>query len=415
MKKDSNIEIITTGEELLSGTTLDTNFFSIAEKVFTMGLKIRYHQCVGDSKNDIISALKIANSRSSFVIITGGLGPTEDDLTREVASEYFSKELIFIKKEEEKIKKLFAKRKRKYSSLNKKQAYFPKGSSIINNVNGTASGFTLIKSSTKFYFFPGVPKEFNSMIKNSFLKDLASVQKKMKLYSFSKTLKIFGAPESEVAERINKISRKRTYIGFRPYNYEIHLRLITQSNTLSDAKKETLATEKKIRKVLGDLIFTDENITLAHHVVLIALKKKVKISIAESCTGGLLSSMITDVPGSSKFFEFGAITYSNKAKESILDVKSKSLLTYGAVSKNVVSEMAKNIRNKSNTDISVAISGIAGPTGGTKDKPVGTVFIGLSSKKGTRVTKYSLSGSRESIKLRTCLIALDKLRKELIN
>lgn len=415
MKKDYNIEIITTGEELLSGTTLDTNFFSLAEKVFSIGLKVNYHQCVGDQKEDILSALKIANSRSKFVVVTGGLGPTNDDLTRAVASEYFQKELIFDKKEEDKIKKIFTKRKRKYSSLNKKQAFFPQGSSIIHNHLGTASGFSISNDSTKFYFLPGVPQEFKSMITNTFLKDLSKTQKKHKLYSYSKTLKIFGLTESEVAKKIDKISTKKTYIGFRPYNFEIHLRLISKSNKLAEAKKYNLATEKKVRKSLGDLIFTDKDITLAENVVHLVLKKKIKIAVAESCSGGLLSSMITDVPGSSKCFEFGLVTYSNKSKEENLNVKNKTLIDYGAVSKNVVLEMANNIKSKSKADISIAISGIAGPGGGTKEKPVGTVFIGLSSINGTNVVKYSLSGNRKSIKLRTCLIALDTIRKELIN
>ena len=164
--KTNNIEMITIGEELLCGITQDNNFFMLAQEVFAMGLKINYHQCVGDSKADIFSALTIANSRSKYVLLTGGLGPTIDDLTREVASEYFNKELVLDIQIETQLKSIFAKRKRKYTSLNRKQALFPEGSNIIHNSIGTASGFFLTKNSTKFYFLPGVSKEFSLMSKN---------------------------------------------------------------------------------------------------------------------------------------------------------------------------------------------------------------------------------------------------------
>tara|TARA_B100000959_G_scaffold284143_1_gene354953 strand:+ start:4911 stop:6149 length:1239 start_codon:yes stop_codon:yes gene_type:complete len=411
--KTNNIEMITIGEELLCGITQDNNFFMLAQEVFAMGLKINYHQCVGDSKADILSALKIANSRSKYVLLTGGLGPTVDDLTREVASEYFGKKLVLNIQIETELKSIFV--KRKYTSLNKKQALFPEGSNVIRNPIGTASGFSLTKSSTKFYFLPGVSKEFSPMSRNTFLKDLAREKRKSNLYSFSKTLKIFGLSESEVAEKIKKVNSKNTYIGYRPYRFEVHLRLISTSNKLRDAKRENQNIERKIRKLLGLYIYTDQNLTLAEHVVSMLLKKKLKITIAESCTGGLLSDMITNVPDSSKCFDFGLVTYSNESKNNLLKVKNKTLLIHGAVSKQTVSEMVKNLNDLSNSDMSIAISGIAGPGGGTNDKPVGTVFIGMSKSKNIDVKKYLLYGNRKSIKLRTCLIALDRIRNELIS
>jgi len=413
--KTNNIEMITIGEELLCGITQDSNFFTLAQEVFSMGLKINYHQCVGDSKADIFSALTIANSRSKYVLLTGGLGPTIDDLTREVASEYFNKKLVLDIQIETQLKSIFAKRKRKYTSLNKKQALFPEGSKIIHNSIGTASGFFLTKNSTKFYFLPGVSKEFSLMSKNTFLKDLAIEKRKSNLHTFSKTLKIFGLSESEIAEKIKKVNSKNTYIGYRPYRFEVHLRLISTSNKLRDAKKENQNIEKKIRRLIGTYVYTDKNITFAEHVVSMLLKKKLKITIAESCTGGLLSDMITNVPGSSKCFDFGLVTYSNESKSNLLKIKNKTLLIHGAVSKKTVSEMVKNLNDFSSSDISIAISGIAGPSGGTNDKPVGTVFIGMSKFKNIDVKKYLLHGDRESIKLRTCLIALDRIRNELIS
>ncbi len=221
--------------------------------------------------------------------------------------------------------------------------------------------------------------------------------------------------ESEVAEKIKKVNSKNTYIGYRPYRFEVHLRLISTSNKLRDAKRENQNIERKIRKLLGLYIYTDQNLTLAEHVVSMLLKKKLKITIAESCTGGLLSDMITNVPDSSKCFDFGLVTYSNESKNNLLKVKNKTLLIHGAVSKQTVSEMVKNLNDLSNSDMSIAISGIAGPGGGTNDKPVGTVFIGMSKSKNIDVKKYLLYGNRKSIKLRTCLIALDRIRNELIS
>ena len=409
--RNVTIEIITTGEELLSGTTQDTNFFWFAKEVFSYGFKVNYQQCIGDSLDDIANALRIANDRSDYVLITGGLGPTSDDLTREAASLYFDEELILNKKEEINIRNLFKNRKRRYSKLNQKQALFPKGAQIVSNSSGTAPGFTLIQKGSKNYFFPGVPREFKEMVKKTFFIDLKKEQKKSTKVVSSKMLKVFGLSESEVAEKIQRFGSKKSYIGYRPHKYEIHIRLISSSDKISSAKKDNKLLEMKIRKVIGNYIYSDSETSLAAEVVKLLLKKKLFISTAESCTGGLLGNMITNVPGSSACFHYGFITYGNNAKEKILGVNSLTISKYGAVSRQCVKEMVVKSRKISGSNIALAVSGIAGPTGGSKDKPVGTVFIGVSYKDKTTVKKYFFPGSREMFKLRTSLSCLDIVRR----
>tara|TARA_B100001142_G_scaffold64108_2_gene63488 strand:+ start:10754 stop:12001 length:1248 start_codon:yes stop_codon:yes gene_type:complete len=412
--KEKLIEIITTGEELLSGVTQDNNFFWFAREVFAKGFKVAYHQSIGDSESDIVSALKIASLRSDFILVTGGLGPTDDDLTRESAANFFNKKLIFNPSIEMEIKERFNKRKIRYSKVNKKQAFFPEGAKIIANNNGTASGFYFKSNKKSFYFFPGVPREFKSMVDISFFADLDKEKKMRNSFIFSRTLKVFGLSESEVAEKIASIKSESTYVGFRPYNFEIHLRLISKASKFSSAKRDNLIITKKIRKKLKENIFSESDKTMAEEVVSSLLKRKLKVSVAESCTGGLLSNMLTDIPGSSKCIHYGFVTYGNNAKVDLLNVKKKTLTKYGAVSKQTVLEMSKNCYKLAKSDISVAISGIAGPSGGTIDKPVGTVFIGITHKNKTEVKEYFFPGTRESFKLRVCLAALNKIRKRFL-
>ena len=412
--KNQSIEIITTGEELLSGITQDSNFYWLAKQVFSMGFKVNYQQCIGDSVEDIVSALNLANTRSKYVLVTGGLGPTDDDLTRDAASSFFDLKLILNPNVENRIKQVFARRKRKYSNLNQKQALFPKGSKVIKNSEGTAPGFVLKSNGSKFYFYPGVPREFKSMVIKSFFFDLNLDKEISSKKTFSKMLKVFGLSESEVAHKIQKYATKSTYIGFRPYNYELHVRLISSAKSLTQAKKENNKIEQKIKKSIGNYIYTSNEDSLPAVVVKSLVKKKKFVSITESCTGGLLSSMITDIPGASKCFHFGFVTYGNNAKERILGVDKSILLKYGAVSSQCVKQMVINSRKISSSDISIAVSGIAGPLGGTDSKPVGTVFIGVSYDDKVRVKKFFFPGSRDMFKLRTSLSCLDIIRRILL-
>ena len=355
----------------------------------------------------------MASSRSNIVIFTGGLGPTDDDLTRLAASKFFNAKLIQNKNIEEKIKNIFKKRKRKYSNINRRQSFFPEGSKIINNPFGTADGFLIKKKNTSFYFFPGVPKELKIMIEKSLFKNFYKLIKSSKNFMKSEMLKVYGLPESEVAEIINGISSANTELGYRPSNFEIHLRLTSFGNTSKDAASESKRFKSRIEKRLKNFIFSDQDETLAEVVFKKLLSNKMSISFAESCTGGMISNTLTDIPGSSQVYGLGINTYSNIAKNKILNVPFKLINKYGAVSREVVKSMVKNLISLSGSDVGVAISGVAGPGGGTKDKPVGTVFVAYMINNKVVTRKYFLTGTRKTVKLRTSLEVFDFLRKNL--
>ena len=407
------IEIITTGDEILSGITQDTNFSWLCDSIFKYGLKVNYHQCIGDNLEHLINSLELASSRSNIIIFTGGLGPTDDDLTRLAASRFFNKNLLQNKNSEEKIKNIFKKRRRKYSKINKKQSFFPEGSKIIENPFGTADGFLIKKRNSSFYFFPGVPKELKIMIEKSLFKNLYKLIKSSQNFMKSEMLKIYGLPESEVAEIIDGINSTNTEVGYRPSNFEIHLRLTSFGNTSENALSESKRFKRRIEKRLKNFIFSDKGETLAEVVFKKLLSNKITISFAESCTGGMISNTLTDIPGSSKVYGLGLNTYSNAAKNKILNVPNKLINKYGAVSREVVRSMVKNLIKLSGSDVGVAISGIAGPGGGTDDKPIGTVFVAYLMNNKVITKKYFFTGTRKTVKLRTTLEVFDFLRKNL--
>tara|TARA_B100000902_G_scaffold31786_1_gene38053 strand:+ start:55 stop:1296 length:1242 start_codon:yes stop_codon:yes gene_type:complete len=411
---NSSIEIITTGNELLSGITIDKNFNWLCESLFSLGAQVRFHQCVSDNLYDLVKALDIAQKRSKFILFTGGLGPTDDDLTRESASQFFSRKLVLNKKIEKEIKLIFKKRNRPYSLINKKQAMFPEGAEIIQNPKGTAPGFCIKDKGSFFYFFPGVPSELRAMVQKSAFQKIKNLLVKEKNFFTSETLKVFGITESELAEKIKKIKSKNTFIGYRPHKFEIHLRIISTGKSKKISKNECLKIKLRLIKVLQKYIFTDKDVTLQEVIVNLLKKKKYTISFAESCTGGLISNLITNVPGSSSVFGLSFITYSNKSKNLVLKVSNKKLMEHGAVSKEVVSEMARGLNRISESNISVAVSGIAGPSGGSADKPVGTVYVSYIINKKISVKRYSFLGDRESIKLRTALEVLNHIRKNIL-
>jgi len=411
---NSSIEIITTGNELLSGITIDKNFNWLCESLFSLGAQVRFHQCASDNLYDLVKALDIAQKRSKFILFTGGLGPTDDDLTRESASQFFSRKLVLNKKIEKEIKLIFKKRNRPYSLINKKQAMFPEGAEIIQNPKGTAPGFCIKDKGSFFYFFPGVPSELRAMVQKSAFQKIKNLLVKEKNFFTSETLKVFGITESELAEKIKKIKSKNTFIGYRPHKFEIHLRIISTGKSKKISKNECLKIKLRLIKVLQKYIFTDKDVTLQEVIVNLLKKKKYTISFAESCTGGLISNLITNVPGSSSVFGLSFITYSNKSKNLILKVSNKKLMEHGAVSKEVVSEMARGLNKISESNISVAVSGIAGPSGGSADKPVGTVYVSYIINKKISVKRYSFLGDRESIKLRTALEVLNHIRKNIL-
>ncbi len=410
-----DIEIITTGNELMSGLTLDTNFRWAADRLTYLGFHLRYHTTTGDDEEAIINSFNIAEKRSKAVLVSGGLGPTPDDLTAEVASKYFGVPLELNDSALEMLERIFRERGRELLEINKKQAYLPKGSRILENFWGTAPGFRFDKGEVVFFFLPGVPKEFRSMIEEYVIPELDRKSKARKRHK-AILIKTFGLRESEVAERLKGFQSTGIEIGYRSHFPEIHLRVTVKAKNQAVANRLLEETKDEIVRRLDYYVFSTSGEMLEEVVGKLLRQKKMTISIAESCTGGLVAHRITNIPGSSDYFERGIVTYSNRSKEKMLRISKHLIETKGAVSAEVVECMAEGVRKLANTDLGIGISGIAGPGGGTVEKPVGTVFIGISDKsKGTFSKRFKFRGSREEVKLISSEAALDWIRKFILN
>ncbi|SRR5579884_677515 len=404
------LEIITTGDEIMGGVTLDTNFHWAAEKLAVLGFNLRFHTTVGDDEETITEAFRTAMRRAQAVIVSGGLGPTSDDLTAAVASRFFGVPLELNSVALDMIEKRFKERGYRFLEINKKQAYVPQGSKILKNFWGTAPGFQFEKEGVIFFFLPGVPKEFKAMIEEYVVPELDRRSTERKKYK-TRMIKTFGLRESEVAERIQGIEREGIKIGYRPHFPEVHIRVSGYADTEDEAEKLVSVVVEEVSSRLGECVFSTDEATLEEVVGMLLSQKKLAIAVAESCTGGLVSNRITNVPGSSNYFERGVVSYSNESKTEILGVPKELIEFVGAVSAEVVEAMAEGIRRLARSDIGVAISGIAGPGGGTEAKPVGTVFIGISHEKGVSSRRFQFKGTREEIKLISSETALDQIRK----
>jgi nicotinamide-nucleotide amidase len=409
------IEIITTGDELMCGLTLDTNFRWAAERLSAMRFDLKFHTTVGDDEEDLMQALSNAESRAQAIIVSGGLGPTPDDLSAEVASMYFGVELELNHLAMEMLEQKFRERGRQLSEINKKQAYLPRGSNVLKNLWGTAPGFQYDRSGCVFFFLPGVPKEFRSMIDEHVIPEL-NRRSGDRPNIRTMLIKTFGLRESEVAEKLQGIGKEGIYIGYRSHFPEIHLRISAQAGTDKMVHELLDWVETEVSKRIGDYVFSTNGEELEQVVGEILKQKKLTLAVAESCTGGLLAHRITNVPGSSEYFERGVVSYSNQSKVDVLRVDNILIESKGAVSAEVVRSMAEGVRKLANTDLGVGISGIAGPTGGSSEKPVGTVFIGISCKnKETFSRRYQFRGTREEIKIVSSEAALDLIRKFISN
>jgi len=409
----NKLEFITTGNEILSGITVDTNFSWAAEQFSLNGLIPSYHCSIGDDVQDIEAAFSIAVDRSAFVIVTGGLGPTDDDLTAVTAADFFGVDLVFDETSYAEIEEKIRERRRKILVIHKKQALFPEGSEIIKNSTGTSNGFKFIYKESFFYFLPGVPREFKTMIKDFVLPDVLKTAGS-DIYVVQKVIKTIGLGESEVALKLKDLKIDNADFSYRIKYPEIHLKLVARNSSLDGVNKIINHHTHSIKQKLGSFIFTDEDILMEQVIADLLKINNLTISTAESCTGGLLGNLLTDIPGSSDYFLRGVISYSNESKSELLGVDADLFDTVGSVSKEVVEQMATGIRKISSTDIGIGISGIAGPGGGSKEKPVGTVYIGVDYMNSVYSYRYNFHGTRKDIKLSSAKYALDIVRKLII-
>ena len=406
-------ELISIGTELLLGDIVNTNAQFLAKELAILGIDV-YHQCViGDNEERVLKSFKEAFERCDIIITTGGLGPTQDDLTKELGAKYFNKKMVLHEPSLEWIKKYLDIKSEEVLEANKNQAYFPEGSIILPNERGTAPGAIISENNKTLIILPGPPKEMESMFKNHVVKYLSDLTGEV---IKSRTLRIFGIGESLMAKKVNDIIQGSTNPTVAPYakDYEVTLRVTAKEK--SEEKCDSLINTKcdEINDILGEYIYGEGDNSLDIVVAEILCEKKLSVSTAESCTGGMIASTLISYPGISSVFKEGAVTYTNESKIKRLGVSEETIKKFGAVSKETAKEMAEGIAKVANTDIGIATTGLAGPGGATKDKPVGLVYIGLFIKGKTIVQKFNFNGDRESIRKKTTMNALNILRKELI-
>ncbi len=406
-------EIIAVGTELLMGQINNTNARYISARFPDADVYVYYHTVVGDNPVRLSACLRHALERADVVITTGGLGPTQDDLTKETISKTLGLELIYDRETLEGIRRFFDERGRKAAPNNEKQAYFPEGSTILRNDNGTAPGCLIKQGEKTIVMLPGPPWEMEPMFENSVLPYFLKVADS-KLYSVY--LKLFGIGESSMEDIINDLVSTQKNPTIAPYakRGEITLRITVKYNPDKENPKEMMAPVlDEISSRLGEYIYSSKNEELNEKVASMLIERNCSIAIAESCTGGMLTSMLTDVPGISAVFDRSIVTYSNDAKVRELGVSPGTLAKYGAVSGEAAAEMANGIKENAQSEIGLSITGIAGPGGGTDEKPVGLVYIGLASGSGTEIKRLNLWGDRNRIRHSACLNALDMIRKNL--
>lgn len=407
-------EIIAIGSELLTPTKTDTNSLWLTEKLNEIGIEVKLKTIVGDDKLRLEETIRDAVKRSDIVLSTGGLGPTEDDITRTVSATAIGRELIYLDELEQDLRERFKRWGREMPEINKRQAYVIDGAKVLPNPNGSAVGMLVEFENKVFGILPGPPRENQPMFTNFILPILR--EKAGEIYVKRRFLRVSGIGESAVDEAISPIYKSyqnvETSILFNRSEIELHLSAQSNSETEADKILDELAA--KIVEKLGVAVFALNGETMEEVIGNLLKMQGKTLSIAESCTGGLVSGRITEVSGSSAYFIEGAICYANEAKIRNLSVPKDLIEKHGAVSAEVAEAMARGMRQKAQTDYAVSVTGIAGPTGGTEEKPVGTVFVGYADENQVKSFKILLPGDRYLIRWRASQAVLDYLRRQIL-
>ena len=410
-KNIESAEIVTIGTEMLLGDLVDTNTAWLSARLATLGVGVYRHTTVGDNRDRIADALKEAASRADLVITTGGLGPTSDDLTNECLADVTGKGMVEYPEARAHVDEMFRRFGREPTANNYKQALFPEGTKLIPNPLGTAPGALLESDGTLFATLPGVPSEMRGMFEET-LEPL--IRDRTDGSIVSRTLWFAGIGESALADKVQDfLDATDPTVAPLAGQGKVRLRITTRAATPEEAEERIAPVEKEILSRLGDYYFGEDDETLESAVGRLLTEEGVTLALAESCTGGLLAKRLTDVAGSSAYFIEGLVTYSNESKERLLGVPAEMLLEHGAVSEPVARKMAESVRALAGADYGLSVTGIAGPDGGTEEKPVGLVFLGLADAEGTMVERLDLSAwarSREAIRERSANRAFDLLR-----
>lgn len=405
-------EILAVGTEILLGDIVNTNAQYIAKRLSEEGIFVYYQSVIGDNPDRLKKAYELAFSRSDLVITTGGLGPTKDDLTKEIAFEYFNKTSVCHKESLEHIKSYFEKTGRQMGKTNEKQAYFPEDAIILKNNNGTAPGCIIEENNKILIMLPGPPKEMKLMFEESVIPYLKKFSNEVLV---SKVLRVVGVGESLAAEMIgNLIDSINPTVAPYAKNSEMVFRITAKANSEIEANKLIEPVENEIRNILGDNIYGEGEVTLEDVIGEMLVNRGLTISTAESCTGGMVSSRLINYPGISQSLLEGVVTYSNEAKMNRINVKKEILEKFGAVSHEVALQMAEGVAKTSGADIGISTTGVAGPGGGTAEKPVGRVYVGLYYKGKITTKELNLVGDRQKIREKATINILDMLRRELL-
>ena len=411
-----NAYIISIGDELLIGQTINTNAAFIGEKLADINIEIKKVSTVGDDESSILNEFKIAKNESDIIIVTGGLGPTHDDITRTCVIKFFGTKLIESKEILEDIEMMFAKRNRKLTSVNKAQALVPEIAVPIRNKKGTAPGMWIESDDKIFIVMPGVPYEMKGMMVDFVVPKLSEKTIVSGKVIKKSILQTTGIPESTLYEKFGNLDEllNGAKLAFLPSILGVKLRITVEAEDEETAKNKLIEIEQKIRTKAGRFIFGKDDDTLEEVIGRLLKERELKIATAESCTGGLIAHTLTNVPCSSDYFERGVVCYSNASKVEILKVNEDALIKHGAVSQEVAMQMAEGVKSTSGTDIGLAVTGIMGPTGATTDKPVGLVYIGFCDDKVCTVKKFVFGNERLLNKERTMQAALDMVRRQLL-
>ena len=407
-------EIITVGTEILLGDILNTNCRYLSRELAAMGIEMYYQITVGDNEERLLKTLEESLNRSDIVICTGGLGPTEDDITKEVCAKYFGYKLELHKPSLDAVIERFKHMNRVPTKNNEKQAYFPKEAYILKNDNGTAPGCIMEKEGKMIVVLPGPPKEMESMFENYVKPYLSKLTDDV---IESEVLRIIGVGESKVENDILDIIDSQTNPTIATYakGYECTLRITAKAKSVEEAKELIKPMSDEMKRRFGQSLYATGETSIEEVVAKMLVENNLKIAVAESCTGGMVSASLINYPGISSVFMEGCVTYSNEAKMKSLGVKKETLDVYGAVSPECAKEMASGVAARYNTNVGIATTGIAGPGGGTDEKPVGLVYFGIYINGKVITKKYVFNGDRQGIRERATRTILNDLRLELLN
>lgn len=408
------VEILCVGTELLLGNIVNTNGAYLAERLAALGCTCFYQSVVGDNEGRLTDTLQLACSRSDIVILVGGLGPTDDDMTKEVSAKVMGQELVLHEESKQHIIDYFKKRGLEPTSNNWKQAMMPKEGIVLPNPNGTAPGLIIQDETTRVILLPGPPIEMIPMFENHVVPYLRSLEAGIIL---STTVKCCGIGESKVETLIKDLidSQENPTIATYAKTGEVHIRVTAKAQTEAEALELMEPTVVELKKRLGTSIYTtEEGVTLEKAVVDLLLENGLTITCAESCTGGLLSARLINVSGVSGCYKAGFVTYANQAKEELVGVFGETLEKYTAVSEQTAKEMALGAAKKVNADVAVSVTGIAGPDGGTLEQPVGLVYIGIKVLDKVFVERFVFNGNRIKVRESAVSQCLTLIRKYLL-